>query len=281
MHRGQFETYINERNREGSGRANSYIKALELLSEMLQIEAYDFKDCTNIWSVSSVERLQELRSFVLKEQKKGSKSPWRNDNIPISYLRDGYCSAALAQLIEFLPQHQYSEWALETLQSHIGNEIELREKLNVEPEYPESLVHSPSSIDGIDRIREAKARIGQQAFRKMILYIYQNRCCITGLDIPAINRASHIVGWAERKETRMDPQNGLCLSATYDAAFDKHLISLDQDYRVLISRDISDHYTSESVKTHFLRREGQAIELPKQNTPNQEYLEEHRQAGDF
>ena len=115
----------------------------------------------------------------------------------------------------------------------------------------------------------------------MILKTYQNRCCLTGLDIPSVNRASHIISWAKRKDTRMDPQNGLLLSATYDAAFDKYLISFDPDYRLLISRDIADHFTSESVKIHFLKREGQIIELPKHYIPKQEYLEEHRQAGNF
>ena len=79
----------------------------------------------------------------------------------------------------------------------------------------------------------------------------------------------------------MDPHNGLCLSATYDAAFDKHLISLDQDFRVILSREIKDHYTSESVQTYFTKIEGTTIELPKRFQPEQKYLEVHRKAGNF
>ena len=281
MHRNAFESHLCEHNREGSGKANSYIKALDLLSEMLQIEPYSFQDCIDIWSVHSTERLQKLRVFALKEQKKGADSLWKSETIPVSYLRDGYCSAALTQLINFLPQHEYSEWVLQTLETHKGDENELKNKLSVEPRYPDSMVDVPSSLEGKDIIRRAKARIGQRAFRKMILKTYQNRCCLTGLDIPSVNRASHIISWAKRKDTRMDPQNGLLLSATYDAAFDKYLISFDPDYRLLISRDIADHFTSESVKIHFLKREGQIIELPKHYIPKQEYLEEHRQAGNF
>ena len=62
-----------------------------------------------------------------------------------------------------------------------------------------------------------------------------NRCCLTGLDLPQLNRASHIIGWAEPKgkQIRMDPRNGLCLSATYDAAFDRKPITFDEDYRLV------------------------------------------------
>lgn len=46
----------------------------------------------------------------------------------------------------------------------------------------------------------------------------------------------------------MDPRNGLLLSATYDAAFDRNLISLDDYYRLILSKDLEDGYTSESYR---------------------------------
>ena len=232
-------------------------------------------------SVTSVERLHLLRTFVLAEQNNLTDNPWSNEQFPPSYLRDRFCSAALGKLIEFHTQNQYTSEILETLDSHNGDDSTLKQKLDTEPTYPDFLVRDPNSQEGKELIREAKVRIGQQAFRKMILQIYQNRCCITGLNIPTLNRASHIIPWAKRKNTRMDPCNGLCLSATYDAAFDRHLISLDEDYRLLVSRNISDHYSNQSVNDHFLKRVGAPIELPRQHAPKQKYLDEHRQAGNF
>lgn len=276
-----FENYLHEDNKEGSGKASSYLKALHWLRQMLEAAPYDFKDCIDIWSVDSVERLLELRALVIEEQKKQNSSPWVRNDIPVSYLRDGYCSAALTQLIEFLPQHQHAETMLDILHHHQGDESELAAKLNVDPVIPEGYVYDAKSKDGQDRVREVKTRIGQKAFREVILDIYNDRCCITGLDIPAINRASHIIGWAERKDIRMDPRNGLCLSATYDAAFDKHLISLDDDYRIILSKHIKDHYSSESVQTYFLSKEGDAITPPKSHPPKHAYLQEHRARGDF
>jgi putative restriction endonuclease len=245
-----------------------------------EIESYGFSDCVNIWSVQSVARLSDLRALVLIEQKNSS-SPWYAGGIPVSYLRDGYCAAALSELIRFVPQQVFVDKLLKIYDSHVDDEAELATKLDIDPELPDDYVYDPKSKDGQDLIREAKTRIGQAAFRKMILKNYQNSCCITGLDITILNRASHIIGWAERKATRMLPSNGLCLSATYDAAFDKKLISLDENYRVIISKEIRDHYSNHHVKAYFECREGQVITYPVRSKPSQEFLETHRKAGSF
>lgn len=276
-----YEDYLYENNTVGSGKASSYLTAIELLERMLRVEPYSFSDCVDIWSVHSVERLIELQQLVKAEAKKGTHTPWHLAKSS-SYLRNGYCSAALTQLIEFLPQQQHASKALETLKAHTGNEDELAEKLSkLGIKTPPNSAHDPASKDGKDRIRAVKTRIGQRAFREVILDIYNNSCCITGLDIPTVNRASHIIGWAEQHDIRMDPRNGLCLSATYDAAFDKHLISLDDDYRIILSKDIKAHYSSQSVQTYFHSKEGDRISLPTSYRPKQSYLEVHRDKGQF
>jgi putative restriction endonuclease len=280
MFKSDFETYLNEENVAGSGKASSYLKALDWLRQMLEIESYGFSDCINIWSVQSVARLSDLRALVLVEQKNSS-SPWYAGGIPISYLRDGYCAAALSELIRFIPQQVFVDKLLKIYDSHVDDEAGLATQLDIDPVLPDDYVYDLKSKDGQDLIREAKTRIGQAAFRKMILKNYQNSCCITGLDIPILNRASHIIGWAERKETRMLPSNGLCLSATDDAAFDKKLISLDEKYRVIISKEIREHYSNHHVKAYFECREGQVIAYPVRSKPSQDFLETHRKAGNF
>ncbi|OQK18313.1 hypothetical protein AU255_10985 [Methyloprofundus sedimenti] len=133
----------------------------------------------------------------------------------------------------------------------------------------------------MDVIRSVKTRSNQYVFRKIILKIYNQSCCITGLNIQTVNRASHIIPWAEDKTIRLDPRNGLCLSATYDAAFDEHLISLDDDYRVIISKGIKDYYTNESVRAYFKNKEGVKICLPVKYLPNKINLAAHRDKGEF
>ena len=72
-----------------------------------------------------------------------------------------------------------------------------------------------------------RSRIGQGRFRYDLLEMWEGRCCITGLDIDALLRASHIKPWRDSNNAeRLDPYNGLLLSPGYDAAFDKGLITL-------------------------------------------------------
>ena len=111
--------------------------------------------------------------------------------------------------------------------------------------------------------------------------LYDNRCCITGLNIPALNRASHIVPWAKNESARLDPCNGLYLSATYDAAFDLHLITLDDNYRIVLSRALKEQAQVPSVREYFIAKEGCKIQLPSAYLPSQTYLELHRKACDL
>ncbi len=223
----------------------------------------------------------ELRARVIEEQKLQTMSRWVIEGIPVSYLRDGYCSAALTQLIEFLTQNGFTKKVLDLLYFYTGDESSLAQKLNITPIIPDNFFHDTKSKDGMERIQSIKARIGQKTFRDVILTVYQDRCCLTGIDLPEVNRASHIIGWAERIETRMDPRNGLCLSATYDAAFDRKLITFDDDYRLVLSKTIRDRVASQSLKTHFLSKEGQRLEMPPRFQPLKEYLEHHRKGGSF
>ena len=276
-----FTAYLQSKNVDGSGMAASYLRALELLEDMLSAEPLGFEDCREVWSVTSAERLIQLRLQVLQEQKRGSKSLWMLEGIPVSYLRDGYCSAALTQLIEFLVQRIFSEQVLDIVAAHSGDESTLGMALNIAPSVPEGFVYDAKSQDGKERLQTIKTRIGQRTFRDMVLRLYQNRCSLTGIDLPEVNRASHIIGWAERVETRMDPRNGLCLSATYDAAFDRKLITFDDDYRLVLSKTIRDRVPTDILKTHFLSKEGQQIEVPTRLRPLKEYLDHHRKGGSF
>jgi putative restriction endonuclease len=68
---------------------------------------------------------------------------------------------------------------------------------------------------------------------------------------------------------------------TYDAAFDRKLITFDDDYRLVLSKTIRDRVASDSLKTHFLSKEGQRLDMPRRFHPLREYLEQHRKGGSF
>ena len=132
--------------------------------------------------------------------------------------------------------------------------------------------------DSITTEQEAQAvqRRGQDFFRRAVLSSYNSRCCITGMSVPQVLRASHILDWAGHPEQRLDPQNGLCLAATQDAAFDRRLITLDEDYCLIVTPAIHDFLPNDAVETEFIRFAGKQIHLPERFLPRQEYLEEHR-----
>jgi predicted restriction endonuclease len=67
------------------------------------------------------------------------------------------------------------------------------------------------------------------------------RCPLTGITEPALLRASHIVPWADcGDEQRLDVHNGLLLSALWDAAFDKGLVSFADEGTALVSPSLSE-----------------------------------------
>ncbi|MCZ4693373.1 HNH endonuclease [Ancylomarina euxinus] len=133
-----------------------------------------------------------------------------------------------------------------------------------------------STMAGETRERYVKTRVNQNFFRQMILSNYHSKCAVTGIDMPALLIASHIIPWAENKEERLNPANGICLSALYDKAFDKHLISFDEDYRMILTTNLKEHCTKDYYQTHFGKMEGQEIILPSRGIPSMEFLGYHR-----
>ncbi len=88
--------------------------------------------------------------------------------------------------------------------------------------------------------REVKTRVNQNIFRLMILANYNQQCALTGIDLPELLLASHIKHWSSCKEERLNPENGICLSALYNKSFDQGLIGFDSNYYVLLSSRIEE-----------------------------------------
>lgn len=114
-------------------------------------------------------------------------------------------------------------------------------------------------------------RKGQGFFREMILASYRSRCALTGLEDTRLLTASHIVGWAEDRSLRLNPHNGLCLNALHDRAFDRHLISFDEDYRMIIAPDVP-----KAARIQLERTDNRRLTMPARFLPSQDFLERHR-----
>ena len=128
---------------------------------------------------------------------------------------------------------------------------------------------------GETRRRLVNMRRNQFVFRKMILSAYNGRCCVTGLAVPDLLNASHIVPWSANPNERINPRNGLCLNTLHDRAFDRGFITVSPDLIVCVSRKL--HVKAdESVGARFLLvSEGKQIDRPVRFPPDRKFLDYH------
>ena len=94
---------------------------------------------------------------------------------------------------------------------------------------------------------------------------------MTGCRVAGILKASHIVPWKDAtSEERLDTENGILLSPDVDALFDGHMISFEDDGRMVVGP---------SLKRSELTKLGidSSIRIPV-TAGMKPYLKRHREA---
>jgi putative restriction endonuclease len=127
---------------------------------------------------------------------------------------------------------------------------------------------------GSIRMVQRAERVNQEYFRNNLLHNYKGKCCLTGLSEPKLLVASHIKPWAvsDPKTERLAASNGLLLNALHDRAFDQGLMTIDKNYRVVLSSKLKRDDVSEKWLFKF---EGQKITEPSVMPPAREFIEYH------
>lgn len=140
------------------------------------------------------------------------------------------------------------------------------------------LAISPKELEGKERDVVVKQRINQSAFRSMILQNYEKRCAISGINIPELLVASHIIPWADSTaQQKLNPENGICLSSLYDKAFDRGLITISpDDYTISLSSALLEYETKEYFNKYFGCIDKNRLILPIEHIPNRDFLAYHR-----
>lgn len=128
---------------------------------------------------------------------------------------------------------------------------------------------------GKERDAIIKVRVNQSFFRSAILSSYNAKCCITGLSVPSLLVASHIIPWSMNHKERLNPSNGLCLNSIHDKAFDNGFMTITHDYKVKISKQLQELNADVAVSNFFLKYENQKINLPDRFLPKMEFLTFH------
>ncbi|MDY6206001.1 MAG: HNH endonuclease signature motif containing protein [Prevotella sp.] len=217
---------------ENSGKADSYARAIQVLDEVLPYQDVVDLHGQSLYQVSDtavIEAILHLVNDEVKKMKLQQQNIFDDYGKPNqrSYPLKSFCSAALKSLKKYA---QYMQ------------DVNEADRIVAQEADPRSIStrlidHFNLTKEGEDVVSESKRRKGQDYFRRMILTNYGGRCALTGMDIPQLLLASHIIPWAEKahKQDRLNPCNGICLSALYDKAFDQGLITFSpDDYSVIL-----------------------------------------------
>ena len=130
--------------------------------------------------------------------------------------------------------------------------------------------HRTGPVYGDPRLQPQ--RLGQQAFKGVVLDAYRHRCAITGAKIRPVLQAAHILPLPNGGEHRLD--NGLLLRSDVHIMFDRGYVSVDPSYRLLVSPRLREDFGNGE---EFYARSGQMIALPERrpDRPHREFLEWH------
>ena len=125
----------------------------------------------------------------------------------------------------------------------------------------QSVMPAPISAQGVleDASRYGaeflqRARLGQGAFRTLVLDAYTRRCALTGESTLPVLEAAHIRPYAD--QGRHVISNGLLLRSDFHKLFDLGLVTVQPDYRIRVSSRIRDQYFNGKA---YYKLEGQEL----------------------
>lgn len=118
-------------------------------------------------------------------------------------------------------------------------------------------------------LRVIDERHGQRVFRQSLLNAYNSRCAISGCSLPAVLEAAHIIPYSEITMDRV--QNGILLRSDLHTLFDKGLITIDDDLKVIVHGSITD--------SQYGKINGRRISVPESDAsrPHRKALKWHRE----
>lgn len=149
-----------------------------------------------------------------------------------------------------------------------------KENTSIEEKFSGSL-EEISPIEGKEKFRLIKTRVNQHVFRQIVLSNYSGKCALTGIDIPDLLVASHIIPWAKSEKERLNPENGICLSSLYDKAYDKGYIGINQNLEIVLSKTLKNNLEKNYYNQHFRTLENSKVTIPKKYPPKKSFLEYH------
>ncbi|MBN2591035.1 MAG: HNH endonuclease [Sedimentisphaerales bacterium] len=138
------------------------------------------------------------------------------------------------------------------------------------------------SLLGRDIITETqritRVRLVQNFFHDAVLSSYGYSCAVCKISLYKMLNASHIIPWSVNKLRRADPSNGLSLCVFHDRAFDRGLFTVDNEYKIVLSKEAKQVIDAPKLYRVGLQEiEGDKLSLPKKFNPDQEAFAYHRE----
>lgn len=156
----------------------------------------------------------------------------------------------------------------------------LADRLGCKIEQVAEVDEAELSLPGVEREAIVRLRVNQWFFRRRVLSAYNYRCCVTGLSMPGLLVASHVIPWCEDAANRLNARNGLCLNALHDRAFDRGLMWVEEGFVVRISPKLLFVRAGEPEEARWLCGfDGKPLQLPNAFTPDPELLRRHADAA--
>ncbi len=149
-----------------------------------------------------------------------------------------------------------------------------KEHIRIEDKFSDAL-KGIEHLKGEYKLREVKTRVNQNVFRQIVIANYSGKCAISGIDIPDLLLASHILPWSKNEKERLNPENGICLSPLYDRAYDKGYIGINEKFEILLSRELKKKHKEQYHEKYFAALVGSKIIMPKKYYPKKDFLQYH------
>jgi putative restriction endonuclease len=191
-------------------------------------------------------------------------------------LNDPVTGAALEQLLleTYFPETAFRYGGTPV---HYALELEIKNQLvnDTKEEYQHKMEILQQELTEEEIEEERYIRGG--VFKKEIPRIYNYQCCISGMKIETTVNAQmvdacHIIPFSLSNDDTLP--NGICLSPNLHRAFDRGLLTINEDYIVRISPSVKEAFSPYSI-TQF---EGQRLSLPAETKlyPSLQNLSWHR-----
>jgi putative restriction endonuclease len=154
------------------------------------------------------------------------------------------------------------------MQAYFGKQHLTADPVSLGPT-PFSLLKENQSVYTAVPVKE---RLGQGAFRVMVLDAYHRRCSVTGERTLPVVEAAHIQQYVSPQSNHI--QNGIALREDVHTLFDKGYVAVDEDYRFIVSPRLRETYEN---GREYYRFHGTPIQLPEPSvlSPSKEAIRWH------